>query len=219
MASSTWSTRSRSGRTRDRLRCARDRTSDLASAPIHANCVMTAHPVRTEAVAHEITPGRCPDDTEALPCSRYLTEFVPSGSRTSTSRSSRRTSSSGSTTSFHSGRSGRRVAVIGHSRGGHYARAMRGPPPRARLGRDLAAGDVPLQRPDPGRGGGGAARTRTHRARLPGGVPDLPVSVHVHGRVLAAFPGDRVRMTSMYSKGDGSCAGRHSWSRSPTASR
>lgn len=117
------------------------------------------------------------------------------------------------------GRSGRRVAVIGHSRGGHYARAMRGPPPRARLGRDLAGCDVPLRHPDPGRGGGGAARTRTHRARLPGGVSDLPVSVHVHGRVLAAFPGDRVRMTSMYSKGDGSCAGRHSWSRSPTASR
>ena len=36
---------------------------------------------------------------------------------------------------------------------------------------------------------------------------------------FAPFPGDRVRMTSMYSKGDGSCAGRHSWSRSPTASR
>lgn len=218
MASSTWSTRSRSGRTRDRLRCARDRTSDLASAPIHANCVTTAHPVRTEAVAHEITPGRCPDDTEALPCP--LSDGI---------RAKRFPYVNIAFIAANflvwiyyelpQVRSGRRVAVIGHSRGGHYARAMRGPPPRARLGRDLAAGDVPLQHPDPGRGGGGAARTRTHRARLPGGVPELPVSVRVHGRVLAPFPGDRVRMTSMYSKGDGSCAGRHSWSRSPTASR
>jgi triacylglycerol lipase len=66
------------------------------------------------------------------------------------------------------GRSGRRVAVSGHSRGGHYARAVRGPPPRARLARDLAAGEVPFHCSIPTLAAVEAARralARTGRAR------------------------------------------------------
>ena len=70
-------------------------------------------------------------------------------------------------------RSGRRVAVIGHSRGGHFARAVGGAPARAgvarRLARRRSAGDVPLQRADAGRGRGraGACSHRPGRARRP----------------------------------------------------
>lgn len=67
-----------------------------------------------------------------------------------------------------------------------------GPPPRARLARDLdgrgPAGDVPLQRPDPGRAGGGAACTRTHRARPPGGGPDLRCQCTFADDSFAPFP-------------------------------
>ena len=78
-------------------------------------------------------------------------------------------------------RHGRRVALVGHSRGGHYVRALSASPSGARLARDLdrrrAAPDARDQLSDAGRG----------RRRPPGGAADRP-------RPLAALPDRVVRL-------------------------
>lgn len=104
-------------------------------------------------------------------------------------------------------RHGRRVALIGHSRGGHYARAMAHRRPNhvshvialgANLQRMLGI-SVPTQR--------FVALARTVQ-RLPArrGVPDCLTDACTcsFARDLSRpFPEHHVRMTSIYSKGDG----------------
>jgi len=104
-------------------------------------------------------------------------------------------------------RSGRRVALIGHSRGGHYARALAHRRPElvshtisvgAGLRRMLAT-SYPTQ--------GAAALARrvvldSGRARAPGCLTegcDCRFARDFDG----PFPEERVRLTSIYSKGDG----------------
>ena len=104
-------------------------------------------------------------------------------------------------------RSGRRVAVIGHSRGGHFARAVAARRPdlvshAVSLGADLQAMfhcSVPIL--------AAAECTRrvlvtTGRARQPECVTyDCPCAFTA--AFTAPFPTDRVRLTSIYSKRDG----------------
>jgi triacylglycerol lipase len=104
-------------------------------------------------------------------------------------------------------RSGRRVALLGHSRGGHYARALAARRPErvshaismgADLGGLLGASQPILY-------GVAAARRAAHasgRARR-----EACLTLHC-GCAFAhdyarPFPIDRVRLTSIYSKGDG----------------
>ncbi len=104
-------------------------------------------------------------------------------------------------------RHGRRVALIGHSRGGHYVRALGYRRPElvshaisvgAGL-RQMLATSYPTQ------AAAGAARgvvLRSGRARSPLCLTDgcdCPFAVDFAG----TFPTDRVRLTSIYSKGDG----------------
>jgi triacylglycerol lipase len=104
-------------------------------------------------------------------------------------------------------RQGRRVALIGHSRGGHYVRALGHRRPElvshtisigAGLQRMLAT-SYPTQR------AAAAARLaalRSGRARSPHCMTDAcdcRFAVDFAGR----FPAERVRLTSIYSKGDG----------------
>jgi pimeloyl-ACP methyl ester carboxylesterase len=104
-------------------------------------------------------------------------------------------------------RHGRRVAVIGHSRGGHYARALAHRRPElvshavsvgAGLRRMLAT-SYPTQ------GAAAAARRvvlRSGRARSPLCLTEACDCRF--GRDFAGeFPADRVRLTSIYSRGDG----------------
>jgi triacylglycerol lipase len=104
-------------------------------------------------------------------------------------------------------RSGRRVAVLGHSRGGHFARAiaMRAPEEVSHaisLGADLNAmfgTSAPTK----------LAVSVTRRAvRLTGRARSqrcltLNCECDFTHDYSAPFPEDRVRMTSIYSKGDG----------------
>jgi triacylglycerol lipase len=104
-------------------------------------------------------------------------------------------------------RHGRRVALIGHSRGGHYARALGHRRPElvshaisvgAGLRQMLAASY-------PTRAAAAAARRvvlRSGRARSPHCLTDACDCGFAHD-FRAAFPVDRVRLTSIYSKGDG----------------
>ncbi|HTX13333.1 MAG TPA: alpha/beta hydrolase [Solirubrobacteraceae bacterium] len=104
-------------------------------------------------------------------------------------------------------RHGRRVAVIGHSRGGHYARALAHRRPElvshaisagAGLRQMLAASYVT-------QGAVGAARRVTvhsGRARSPRCLTEGCDCAFARD-FAGAFPSDRVRMTSIYSKGDG----------------
>jgi pimeloyl-ACP methyl ester carboxylesterase len=104
-------------------------------------------------------------------------------------------------------RHGLRVALIGHSRGGHYARALGRRRPElvshaislgAGLRRMLAA-SYPTQV---------AAATARHvvllsgRARSPRCLTEA-CDCRFVADYAAAFPMDRVRLTSIYSKGDG----------------
>jgi triacylglycerol lipase len=105
------------------------------------------------------------------------------------------------------GRNERRVALIGHSRGGHYARALSHRCPElvshaisvgAGL-RQMLATSFPTQA-----AAAGVRRVllRTGRARSPmclTAACDCPFSRDF----TAPFPTDRVRLTSIYSKGDG----------------
>jgi triacylglycerol lipase len=101
----------------------------------------------------------------------------------------------------------RRVALIGHSRGGHYVRALGHRRPElvshaisvgAGLRRMLAT-SYPTQR------AAAAARgvvLRTGRARSPLCLTET-CDCRFAGDFLDPFPEDRVRLTSIYSKGDG----------------
>jgi pimeloyl-ACP methyl ester carboxylesterase len=102
---------------------------------------------------------------------------------------------------------GLRVAVIGHSRGGHYARALASRRPElvshaisigAGLRRMLAI-SFPTQL------AAGAARRVTLRSGRGRSTRCLTESCDCAfaGDFLAPFPEDRVRLTSIYSKGDG----------------
>jgi pimeloyl-ACP methyl ester carboxylesterase len=104
-------------------------------------------------------------------------------------------------------RHGRRVAVVGHSRGGHYARAIAARRPERvshaiSMGADL---DALLGASQPILYAVGAAR---QAARVSGRARrDQCLTLHCgcdfsrdYGR---PFPTDSVRLTSIYSKGDG----------------
>jgi triacylglycerol lipase len=98
---------------------------------------------------------------------------------------------------------GRRVALIGHSRGGHFARAMARRRPdqvshaiaiAANLRRQLGI-SAPTQ-------GAVALARRLRGAQIPGCLTDgctCAFTIDLSSR----FPDDRVRLTSIYSKGDG----------------
>jgi pimeloyl-ACP methyl ester carboxylesterase len=103
--------------------------------------------------------------------------------------------------------SGRRVALIGHSRGGHFARALAARLPghvshAVSLGADLQA---MFGISAPTEWAVGAVRRAVEasgRGRAPNCLTsDCGCSFAVDYR--AEFPCDRVRMTSIYSRGDG----------------
>ncbi len=104
-------------------------------------------------------------------------------------------------------RAGRRVAVIGHSRGGHFARAMGARAPERvshaiSLGADLR-GLVGISVPTLAAVAAvrrGLALTRRSRAPLCFTAECTCDFARDYGR---PFPSTRVRLTSIYSKGDG----------------
>jgi pimeloyl-ACP methyl ester carboxylesterase len=104
-------------------------------------------------------------------------------------------------------RAGRRVALIGHSRGGHYARALaRRHPELVSHAISLGAGlSQMLAVSGPTQLAASGARRvviRTGRARASGCLTEACDCRF--GRDFAApFPADRVRLTSIYSRGDG----------------
>ena len=105
------------------------------------------------------------------------------------------------------GRSGRRVALIGHSLGGHYARALgRRRPELVSHAISVGAGlGAMLEVSYPTQVVLAAAREalrRTGRARFPSCFTqacECPFARDFAG----PFPKDRVRLTSIYSRGDG----------------
>lgn len=102
---------------------------------------------------------------------------------------------------------GRRVAVVGHSRGGHFARAIGARRPElvshaVSLGADLQ-GLYGISSPT--RAAVGMARNAmrlTHSDRPPECFRSRCTCDFIRD-YTAAFPADRVRLTSVYSKGDG----------------
>lgn len=104
-------------------------------------------------------------------------------------------------------RSGRRVALVGHSRGGHYARALACRHPElvshaVSLGaglRQMLAVSRPTRL-----AASGARRVVLHsgRARSPGCLTET-CECGFGRDLLAPFPVDQVRLTSIYSRGDG----------------
>ena len=104
-------------------------------------------------------------------------------------------------------RHGRRVALIGHSRGGHYVRALGHRRPEL-VSHAISAG-AGLRRmlatSEPIHGAVGVARRVTvssGRARSPRCLTERCDCAFAHD-FAGAFPEDRVRLTSIYSKGDG----------------
>jgi triacylglycerol lipase len=101
----------------------------------------------------------------------------------------------------------RRVAVIGHSRGGHYARALAARRPdlvshAISLGADLQ-GMFGCSTPTlKAVSGVGAVLQRTGRARSAACLSNTCQCPFVSD-FRAPFPLDRVQLTSIYSKGDG----------------
>jgi triacylglycerol lipase len=101
---------------------------------------------------------------------------------------------------------GRRLALIGHSRGGHYARALGHR--RALVSHAISAGAGlrgMLATSYVTRGAVGAARRVTvhsGRARSPRCLTEGCDCAFARD-FAGAFPSDRVRLTSIYSKGDG----------------
>jgi pimeloyl-ACP methyl ester carboxylesterase len=104
-------------------------------------------------------------------------------------------------------RHGRRVAVIGHSRGGHYARALAARRPdlvshAISLGSDL---QTMFSCSSPTLTAVAGVRTvlrSTGRARSPECLSDACQCPFI-GDFRAPFPVEQVRLTSIYSKGDG----------------
>jgi triacylglycerol lipase len=102
---------------------------------------------------------------------------------------------------------GRRVALIGHSRGGHFARAMaRRSPDQVSHAIAIAANlHRQLGISAPTQGAVALARTvqrRLGRAPLPGCLTD-DCTCDFTRDLMRRFPDQRVRLTSIYSKGDG----------------
>jgi triacylglycerol lipase len=105
------------------------------------------------------------------------------------------------------GRDGRRVAIVGHSRGGHVAKALGAARPdlvshAVSLGADLQ-GQLGISTPT--MYAVGATRCTLHltrRARTPDCLtPACPCEfTHWYG---GEFPAERVRLTSIYTKDDG----------------
>jgi triacylglycerol lipase len=100
-----------------------------------------------------------------------------------------------------------RVALIGHSRGGHYVRALGHRRPEL-VSHAISAG-AGLRRmlatSEPTQGAVAVARgvaLRSGRARSPLCLTDGCDCAFAHD-FSGAFPDDRVRLTSIYSKGDG----------------
>jgi pimeloyl-ACP methyl ester carboxylesterase len=107
---------------------------------------------------------------------------------------------------LHDG-SGRRVALIGHSRGGHYVRALAcRRPDLVSHGISVGAGlRGMLATSYPTLGAAALARgvvLRSGRARSPGCLTAACECRFAHD-FESPFPDDRVRLTSIYSKGDG----------------
>ena len=104
-------------------------------------------------------------------------------------------------------RHGRRVAVIGHSRGGHYARALGHRRPEL-VSHAISAGAglrLMLATSGPTRGAVAMARRvalRSGRARSPRCLTEACDCAFARD-FAGSFPEDRVRLTSIYSKGDG----------------
>lgn len=102
---------------------------------------------------------------------------------------------------------GRRVALVGHSRGGHYVRALAHRRPdlvshAVSIGaglRRMLATSYPTQL------AAGAARRVTVRSGRARSVRCLTESCQCRftADFLASFPENRVRLTSIYSRGDG----------------
>jgi triacylglycerol lipase len=104
-------------------------------------------------------------------------------------------------------RYGRRVALIGHSRGGHYVRALAHRRPEL-VSHAISAG-AGLRRmlatSYPTQSAAGAARRaalRSGRARSPHCLTEQ-CDCAFASDFAGAFPADRVRLTSIYSKEDG----------------
>ncbi len=123
-------------------------------------------------------------------------------------------------------RHGRRVALIGHSRGGHYVRALAPPPAGARLARDLDRGraapdardQLSRRRPRPAPPAGVALRSRRARSpRLPDRVLRLPRSPRDFAGTVPGRP--RAPHQHLLARATASSAGRPRSSRTATASR
>jgi pimeloyl-ACP methyl ester carboxylesterase len=104
-------------------------------------------------------------------------------------------------------RHGRRVALIGHSRGGHYVRALgHRRPELVSHGISIGAGlRLMLSASYPTQAAAGAARRvvlRSRRARSPLCLTET-CDCRFGSDFAAPFPSDRVRLTSIYSKEDG----------------
>jgi len=104
-------------------------------------------------------------------------------------------------------RYGRRVALIGHSRGGHYVRALSHRRPElVSHGISIGAGlRQMLATSYPTQGAAAAARRVTRhsgRARSSRCMTDA-CDCRFGSDFAGPFPADRVRLTSIYSKGDG----------------
>lgn len=104
-------------------------------------------------------------------------------------------------------RHGRRVAVIGHSRGGHYARALAGRRPdlvshAVSIGaglREMLAISYPTEAAV---AVARRAQQRTGRARSPRCLTEGCDCAFAQA-FARPFPADRVRLTSIYTRGDG----------------
>jgi len=105
------------------------------------------------------------------------------------------------------GRSGRRVALIGHSLGGHYARALARRRPELvshaiSVGAGLRAMFAVSYPTQVTVAAVREALRRTGKARFPGCFTQACECAFARD-FAGQFPNDRVRLTSIYSKGDG----------------
>ena len=145
-----------------------------------------------------LMPGFLAGDHDAARARRLAAPDGPSplrragSSPTSTAPTARSTASSGGVEQLH-GRHGRRVALVGHSRGGHYARALAHRRPdrvshAISLGADLR-GHAGRQRTHPGRRARGAPRDRGAGPREGGGCLTAEMRLPVRARFRGPAPG------------------------------